>query len=125
MCSFSISKLTDHHDAHNLSREGNANYAMTSQSKATLMLLFITACWGLTFILIKNTVQSITPFTFVALRFLLAALILGLVFKYGFRIEMINRMLAVHVDGSLARNVREVVAENSSKAANHMCETDA
>ena len=88
MCSFSISKLTDHHDAHNLSGEGNANHAMTSQSKATLMLLFITACWGLTFILIKNTVQSITPFTFVALRFLLAVLILGWVFKYGFRIEM-------------------------------------
>lgn len=30
--------------------------------------------------------------------------------------QMIARMLAVHVDGSLARHVRDVVAENASKA---------
>ncbi len=39
--------------------------------------------------------------------------------------QMIARMLAVHADGSLARHVRDVVAENASKSTSYKLKTAA
>ena len=57
----------------------------TSQSTAKqtfladLGLLYASAIWGSTFILVKTTLRSINPVTMVAYRFLLAALLMGAV----------------------------------------------
>ncbi len=47
----------------------------------TLALILVTAAWGLSFTLIKDAVASLSPFTFVSVRFLMASLILGLFLK--------------------------------------------
>ena len=47
---------------------------ITKQVKADLLLLVIAAIWGLTFVLIKNALDDIEPFTFNAYRFLLAGI---------------------------------------------------
>src|SRR3546814_12664424 len=44
-----------------------------------LLLIAVTAVWGGTFIVVKTALQWSGPFTFVALRFGLAALLLGAV----------------------------------------------
>jgi drug/metabolite transporter (DMT)-like permease len=49
---------------------------MSVTKKAELYLLLITAIWGLTFPLVGAAVKSITPMHFVAIRFLLAALVM-------------------------------------------------
>lgn len=48
--------------------------------KADLSLLLITAIWGMSFVIIKNAVAAIDPYTFIALRFVLAFAMLALVF---------------------------------------------
>lgn len=40
------------------------------------VLLFVTLCWGITFPLIGNAMNTVNPFVFVMVRFLLAAIIL-------------------------------------------------
>ncbi|CAM3527074.1 DMT family transporter [Nocardioides dubius] len=47
---------------------------------ATLALLAITACWGSTFILIKDLSERISALDFLALRFPIATLVLWLIF---------------------------------------------
>ncbi|MDD4753986.1 MAG: DMT family transporter, partial [Desulfitobacteriaceae bacterium] len=49
------------------------------QLGADLALLFVAAIWGATFVTVKNALADITPFYFNALRFSLAALILGVI----------------------------------------------
>jgi len=44
--------------------------------RAELILVLVTAAWGLTFPLIKNALADATPMSFIALRFTLAALLL-------------------------------------------------
>ncbi|MFZ9595559.1 MAG: DMT family transporter, partial [Bdellovibrionia bacterium] len=46
----------------------------------SLLGLFIASGWGLTFVLIKNSVSSLSPLSFVSLRFSVAAVVLGLLF---------------------------------------------
>ncbi|MGQ9677133.1 MAG: DMT family transporter [Chloroflexota bacterium] len=56
---------------------------MNSQArrlKADLSLLLVTAIWGTTFVIVKNAVATIDPYTFIALRFNLAFVVLALVF---------------------------------------------
>jgi drug/metabolite transporter (DMT)-like permease len=43
-----------------------------------LILLFVTLVWGATFVLVKNAVALLPPFTFNAVRFLFASLVLAL-----------------------------------------------
>jgi len=49
---------------------------MTIKIKAAIWLVVVTALWGFTFPLIKNVVDIINPSLFVAVRFLLAAIVL-------------------------------------------------
>lgn len=49
---------------------------MNITKKATLILLFVTMIWGMTFPLIGSAVQSVDPFSFVFFRFVFAALLL-------------------------------------------------
>lgn len=51
-------------------------YSSKAGYKASAILLFATASWGFTFPLIKNAVASISPFAFVFIRFLVAAIVL-------------------------------------------------
>jgi len=48
------------------------------QWKADLSLLFVTVIWGATFTVVKNAMEDITPFYFLAARFSLATLTLAL-----------------------------------------------
>jgi drug/metabolite transporter (DMT)-like permease len=43
---------------------------------ATILLVFVTFFWGATFVIVQNAIAFIEPFSFNAVRFLLAALIL-------------------------------------------------
>lgn len=54
---------------------------MSKQLKADLFLIFITAIWGSTFTLMKNVLDDIPTFAFLALRFSTAAIILLFVFN--------------------------------------------
>ena len=45
---------------------------------ATLALVAITAVWGWTFVLVKEAIQTIPPYEFLAIRFIAAALLLAL-----------------------------------------------
>jgi drug/metabolite transporter (DMT)-like permease len=46
---------------------------------ADFILLFVTLIWGATFVMVKNAVSLLPPFTFNAVRFLLASVVLGLI----------------------------------------------
>jgi drug/metabolite transporter (DMT)-like permease len=48
---------------------------------ADLGLLYASAIWGSTFILVKDTLDSISPVTLVAYRFLIAAILMGIVIR--------------------------------------------
>lgn len=43
-------------------------------------MLLVTAIWGTTFVIVKNAVATMDPYTFIALRFTLAFVVLALVF---------------------------------------------
>lgn len=49
---------------------------MQTETKATLLLILVTAIWGLTFPLIHNAVTHIAPLTFIFVRFSLATVFL-------------------------------------------------
>lgn len=53
---------------------------MTKQHKADLAILGITVVWGSTFILMKNITDDIPAYSFLALRFLVAAAVMAAVF---------------------------------------------
>jgi drug/metabolite transporter (DMT)-like permease len=48
-------------------------------TQSTIALVLVTAAWGLTFPLIKDSIENIPPFSFVAFRFLIAGVFLFLV----------------------------------------------
>ncbi len=45
--------------------------------RADLLLLFVTLIWGSSFVIVKSSLASISPILFIALRFLLASLVLA------------------------------------------------
>lgn len=53
---------------------------MKRRMKADMGLMFITICWGASFLLVKNSVSSVPAYNFLAIRFLIAFLISSLVF---------------------------------------------
>lgn len=53
---------------------------MTKQHKADLAILGITVVWGSSFIIMKNITEDIPPYAYLALRFLVASIILAAVF---------------------------------------------
>ncbi|KUO51571.1 MAG: hypothetical protein APF76_13020 [Desulfitibacter sp. BRH_c19] len=52
---------------------------ITRQIKADLLLLLVASIWGLTFVVIKNALDDIQPFTFNAYRFLIASIFMLLI----------------------------------------------
>lgn len=54
--------------------------ARRQQIEADLSLLLVTAIWGTTFVIVKDAVRTIDPYTFIAMRFVLAFVVLGVVF---------------------------------------------
>ncbi|NLM74579.1 MAG: DMT family transporter [Clostridiaceae bacterium] len=53
---------------------------MSKQLKAELALLSITVVWGSSFIVMKNISEDIPPYAYLTLRFLVAGLLMGLIF---------------------------------------------
>lgn len=53
---------------------------MNKQQIADLSLLFVAFIWGTTFAIVKDAIAIVPPFTFLALRFLFAAIFLALLF---------------------------------------------
>ena len=66
---------------------------MTRQIKADLSLLGMTAIWGLSFPLMKNVLEHIPSFPYLSLRFLIATLVLVILF-FG-RLRKINGRTAI------------------------------
>ena len=52
---------------------------ITRQLKANLLLIVVAAIWGLTFVVIKNALDDIEPFTFNAYRFLIASIFMAFI----------------------------------------------
>ena len=61
---------------------------------ADLSLLLITLIWGATFVMVKEAISQIGVFTFLALRFLLAAFVLALIFWPRLRASSPREFLA-------------------------------
>ena len=59
-------------------------------TKAEIILLLMTAIWGLTFPLIKGAVAYVPPFAFLSMRFLLAILVLSFFIKPEFNFKNIK-----------------------------------
>jgi drug/metabolite transporter (DMT)-like permease len=59
---------------------------LTKRAKAELLLVLATFFWGVTFVIVKGALADASPMVFVALRFLLAGLLMWLVMARG-RIE--------------------------------------
>lgn len=53
---------------------------MTKQMKADLALLLVTVIWGSSFVLTKNVLDYLPTFNFLAIRFIIAAVISGIIF---------------------------------------------
>ena len=54
---------------------------MTSRMRAEFVLLGVTLAWGGSFLVVKNTLATLPPFSLIALRFALAAAVLALAFR--------------------------------------------
>ena len=55
------------------------------RGKAELALVGVTVLWGTTFVVVKNALADVSPLTFIALRFTLAALVLALIYSKTLR----------------------------------------
>ena len=58
---------------------------MTRQLKADLSLLAVTVVWGASFPIMSIAFKSVPPYSFIAIRYILSALILGIVFIKRFK----------------------------------------
>jgi len=67
---------------------------MSKQIRADLFLLVITAIWGSSFPLMKNVLEHIPSFAYLAVRFAVAAVILLFIFRR--HLKNINRKVLVH-----------------------------
>jgi drug/metabolite transporter (DMT)-like permease len=66
---------------------------MTKQLKADLSLLAVTVVWGASFPIMSVAFKSVPPYTFIAIRYILAALILGVFFVNKFKNFNIKMLL--------------------------------
>lgn len=58
---------------------------MSRQLKADLSLILVTVVWGASFPIMSIALKSVPPYSFIALRYILASIILGLIFIKKFR----------------------------------------
>jgi drug/metabolite transporter (DMT)-like permease len=54
---------------------------LSNRTRAELALIVVTVIWGSTFVLVKAALQEVSTFLFLAMRFCLAALVLGAVYR--------------------------------------------
>ncbi len=67
---------------------------MSKQLKADMLLLLVAFIWGSTFVLIKNAINDIPPYTFIFIRLLLAFIFLSIVFIR--RYKSINKHVLIY-----------------------------
>jgi len=67
---------------------------MSKQIKADIFLLFITAIWGSSFTLMKNVLHHIPSYAYLSLRFIIAAIVLMIIFHRKFK--LLNRRVIVY-----------------------------
>lgn len=53
---------------------------MSTQLKSDIVLILVTMVWGTTFIIVKNAIQTLPVYNFLFIRFLLAFLLLTIIF---------------------------------------------
>ncbi len=58
---------------------------MTKQQKADIALLIVTLIWGSSFVLTKNALEYLPTYSFLAVRFLMAAILSGMIFFKNMR----------------------------------------
>lgn len=58
---------------------------MSKQIKADLFLLLITAIWGASFTLMKNVLEVIPSFAYLSLRFIIATIVLVVIYYKNLR----------------------------------------
>jgi drug/metabolite transporter (DMT)-like permease len=68
---------------------------------ADLVLLCVTFFWGATFVLVKGSIETMPPFTFLGVRFLFGALVLYLFMHLFFRDSLRQLTRGVWRDGTL------------------------
>jgi len=73
---------------------------MKKSHLADLVLLFVTFTWGATFVLVKEAIDTMPPFTFLATRFLFAAVILALFMLLFYRDQLRSMGREVWLIGS-------------------------
>lgn len=66
---------------------------MRKQLFADLSLLIVVIIWGYTFVAIKNALEGITPFNFIAIRFIIALCVLLAIFRK--RLSGLNRFILI------------------------------
>ncbi|MET3696051.1 EamA-like transporter family protein [Bacillus oleivorans] len=70
-----------------------------TQMTADIWLLFVAFIWGTTFVIVQNALSFLPPFTFNALRFLLAAIIMGIPVIFLFKNKPIKNKRGILLSG--------------------------
>lgn len=90
--------------------------------KADISLLGVAAIWGCTFVVVKRALEDASPFTFMAVRFSIGALILGVVYRR--RILPVRRshvkagaLLALFIGGGFACQTLGLLETPASRSA--------
>lgn len=63
---------------------------------ADLLLILVTFFWGSTFVVVQQTIQSITPMAFLAYRFFIAAFLIFIFIYFRNRTLFLNRKALIH-----------------------------
>jgi drug/metabolite transporter (DMT)-like permease len=95
---------------------------MTKQIKADLSLLAITAIWGSSFALMKNVLDYMPSFAYLALRFLIAAAVMVAIFHREFRnlnkkVLLYGCILGLMLFGGMALQVTGLYFTTASNSA--------
>lgn len=88
-----------------------------TQITADILLVLVTLIWGTTFVVVKNAIETMGPFTYIAVRFFLAAMVLLVwyVVRYGLRPR---RERAVSVGGAAANSAALAGSPELASATN-------
>lgn len=95
---------------------------MSKRLRADLLLLLITAIWGASFTLMKNVLEHIPSFAYLSLRFLIASIILSIVFWKSIRnlnkkIFLYGSIIGLLLFGGMALQVSGLYYTTASNSA--------
>lgn len=95
---------------------------MSKKLKADILLLVITMIWGSSFTLMKNVLEHIPSFAYLSLRFIIAALVLMIIFYKN--LKLINKRAVIYgciiglmLFGGMALQVNGLYSTTASNSA--------